>query len=190
MVIGDANVRQQLECGCALKCQQLIMRDYGFDIAEGELCELSKRNGWYHENGGVFMRDNGKLLGSFGIGYHHRQHCTLADVERELRQGHRVMASVNADKLHAAPEERFCHLEASHAVLISRVDRNEGLLYIADPMTGNVDEPCPIRWFLHAWRDSLFYMLATDSPACFCYDPDTHSMKELTISSNRENYVV
>ena len=176
---GDNNVKQQAEYGCAIKCQQLILRDYGFDIEEKELCEIAKRNGWYHEYEGIFMQNNGKLLGCFGIGYHHLQHNTVEDIVRELQQGHRVMVNVNADKLHEGPEVPFRHNEASHAVLITMVSKSDGCLFFTDPMTGNIDEPCPIEWFQNAWKDSVYYMLATEFPARFYYDPTTQSMKEI-----------
>lgn len=183
MVGNDNNLKQKAECGCAIKCQQLILRDYGFDIRVNDLYEIAKKNGWYH-GGGVFMHDNGKLLGCFGVEYHHLQHNTLEDIVRELQQRHQVMVNVNADKLHDGPEITFRHNEASHAVLITMVSERDGCIYFTDPMTGNIDETCPIDWFQNAWKDSSCYMLATDSPARFCYDPTTQSMKELSTSSN------
>ena len=143
----DSNVKQKVEYGCAIKCLQLILRDYGFEIEEKVLCEIAKGNGWYHEGGGVFMHDNGKLLGCFGIRYHHLQYNTVEDIVRELQQGHRVMVNVNADKLHDGPKVAFRHNEASHAVLITMVSRSDGCIFFTDPMTGNIDEPCPIDWF-------------------------------------------
>ena len=177
MVTGDDNVKQQAKNGCAVKCQQLILRDYGFEIGETELSELAKRNGWYREGEGVFMRNNGKLLGCFGIQYHHLQDNTVEDIARELQQGHRVMVNVNADKLHEGPEVTFRHYEATHAVLISMV--NGEFVFFIDPMTGNIDEPCHISWFENAWQDSFCYMLATECPARYRYDPTTQSMIEL-----------
>ena len=177
-------MKQKAEYGCAIKCQQLILRDYGFDIEENELYEIAKRNGWYHEGRGVFMHGNGKLLGCFNIGYHHLQHNTVEDIVRELQQGHRVMVNVNADKLHEGPEVAFRHNEASHAILITMVRKADGRILFTDPMTGNIDETCPIDWFQNAWKDSACYMLATDCPARFYYDPATQSMKGLLTLSN------
>ena len=176
---NDPNIRQAFPDSCVIKCQQLIMRDYGIDVSEDDLRAIAIKNGWYHEGKGVFMRDNGKLLGCFGIGYHHLQHSTIEEIESELNQEHRVMVNVNADKLHEGPEVSYQHHEASHAVLISRVSKDGESLFLTDPMTGNVEEPCPIAWFQYAWQDSVCYMLATDSPARFRYDPATQSMKDI-----------
>lgn len=184
MVRDDKNVKEQAKYGCAIKCQQLILRDFGYDIAEKELVEIAKDNGWYHHNKGILMCDNGKLLGCFGIGYHHLQYNTVEDVVRELKLGHRVMVNVNPDKLHDGPEVSFRHNEASHAVLITMVSESKGFIFFTDPMTGNIDDLCPIDWFQNAWNDSACYMLATDASALFRYDPATQSMKLLSTLSN------
>ncbi len=178
---NDYNIKQAFPNSCGIKCQQLILRDYGFDIAEKELIEIAKSNGWYHNDEGIFMCDNGKLLGCFGVGYHHLQHNTIEDIKNELNQGHRVMVNVNADKLHEGTEVIYRHNDASHAILISIVNKESGFVFFTDPMTGNVDERCPITWFQYAWQDSVCYMLATECPARFRYDPITQSMKELLI---------
>lgn len=174
----DPNIKQVFPNSCAIKCQQIILRDYGIDVSENELMDIAIRQGWFHDNNGMYMYDNGKLLGSFGIRYHHLQHNTVEDIAWELQQGHRVMVNVNADKLHEGPEVSFRHNEASHAVLITMVSISDGCLFFTDPMTGNIDEPCPIEWFQNAWKDSVCYMLATECPARFHYDPTTQSMKE------------
>ena len=178
---NDYNIKQAFPNSCGIKCQQLILRDYGIDVSEDDLRDIALKNEWYHDGKGIFMRDNGKLLGCFGIGYHHLQHNTIEDIENELNQGHRVMVNVNADKLHEGTEVIYRHNEASHAILISMVNKESGFVFFTDPMTGNVDEPCPITWFQYAWQDSVCYMLATECPARFRYDPITQSMKELLI---------
>lgn len=175
----DPNIKQVFPNSCAIKCQQIILRDYGIDVSENELMDIAIQYGWFNYALGMYMHDNGKLLGCFGIGYHHLQHSTVEDIAWELQQGHRVMVNVNADKLHEGPEVSFRHNEASHAVLITMVSKGDGCLFFTDPMTGNIDEPCPIEWFQNAWRDSVCYMLATDCPARFHYDPTTQSMKEI-----------
>lgn len=180
MIAADENTRQAFPCSCAIKCQQLILQDYGFYIDEADLCDIAKDNGWYSDAEGVFMHNNGKLLGCFGVKYHHQQYNTVEDIANELRLAHRVIANVNPDKLHYAPSESFRNNTASHSVLINHVDKESGKIFIIDPMSGNIDEPCPISWFLHAWADSLSYMLATDIPAAYQYNAITKTMISLT----------
>lgn len=159
--VNDEN-KHKYPNSCAIRCQQLILHDYGFDIQEEELFNLGKKNGWYREDEGVFMRDNGKLLGYFGLKYHHKQNNKMEDICRELELGHRVMVNVNPDKLHFSPRETFRFNIASHCILICDVDLKNNVVSFNDPMTDNVEERCPIDWFLHSWADSVYYMLATE----------------------------
>lgn len=181
MVADDEYARQAFPYSCAVKCQQLILLDYGIYVREADLCGIAKDNGWYNEAEGMFMCDNGKLLGCFGVDYHHRQHCSIDDMTTELSLEHRVMANVNPDKLHYAPSESFRNHIASHSVLIRGVDIKNENIFIIDPMSGNIDETCPIEWFIHAWADSLFYMLSTNTAALYCYDPMSKTMKPQTL---------
>ena len=61
-VTCDTNIIQGLPTSCAVKCQQIILRDYGFEIAENDLCIIASENGWFVPENGVRMQDNGKLL--------------------------------------------------------------------------------------------------------------------------------
>ena len=95
----DENILQSSPASCAIKCQQIILRDYGIDVSEEDLCRIAKENGWYDEKVGVYMHDNGKLLGCFRVGYTHSQHNDLQTIRKELDLGHRIMVSINNAKL-------------------------------------------------------------------------------------------
>lgn len=158
----NENMKHKYPNSCAIRCQQLILQDYGFDIEEDELCNIAKKNGWYREDEGIFMHNNGKLLEYFGLKYYHKQHNTIADICKEIELRHRVIVNVNPDKLHFAPSESFRYHIASHCIIINKVDLKNNVILITDPMTDNVEEPCSIDWFIHSWADSIYYMLATE----------------------------
>lgn len=169
----DSNIKQCSKASCAIKCQQLIMHDYGIDIPEKDLCNLAEEYGWYNIHEGVHMHDNGKLLGSFGIEYHHSQGNNLNDITNEIRQCHRIMVNVNSVKLSGAES---CHMEACHSVILSGID--EKFVYITDPAHGCINKPYTIDIFMHAWSDSYYYLLATNISAPFEYDPISKTMKD------------
>lgn len=177
MATGIINIKQSNNCGCAVKCQQLILRDYGFIISEDDLYEIAKDNGWFLETEGVYMRDNGKLLGCFGVEYHHSQYNTIESVVQELKMYHKVMVNINSYKIRVDNMSLINGI-VPHAVLLEHVDVYGKVVYITDPGTGNMCEPVPMVMFENAWHDSFCYMLATDNPAKYYYDADMQTLKE------------
>lgn len=170
--IPDENILQSYPASCAIKCQQIILRDYGIDVSEDDLCRIAKENGWYDENVGVYMHDNGKLLGCFGIEYHHSQGNNLAGIAFEICSKHRVMVNVNHAKL---AKKKDPYGQACHAMIITSL--NNDTVFVTNPSTGMMNEGYSYDLFEYAWKDSNNYMLATDSNAIFVYD---HSLKMMT----------
>lgn len=178
MKIFDINLLQKSAASCAIKCQQIIMRDYGIDVSEDSLCGIANRYGWYNEAAGMRMSDNGKLLGCFGIAYHHSQSNSVQDIRREIDEGHRVMVNVNRHKLY--DDNRFRNVcEASHAVIVRDIDLSRNVVVLTNPATGHIAETYALEIFDKAWIDSCRYMLATVSPAKYEYDSHTRSMREI-----------
>lgn len=171
--IPDKNILQSYPASCAIKCQQIILRDYGIDVSEEDLCRIAKENGWYDEDVGVYMHDNGKLLGCFGIGYHHSQGNDIVGIESEISRTHRVMVNINHAKLAGMYDQ---NAQACHAVIVSSLD--ESSVYIINPSTG-INEYYSKDLFEYAWKDSDNYMLATDTKAIFKYDHNSNMMIEL-----------
>ena len=171
--LPDENILQSSPASCAIKCQQIILRDYGIDVSEEDLCRIAKVNGWYDEKVGVYMHDNGKLLGCFGVGYTHSQHNDLQTIRKELALGHSIMVSVNQAKLAEKPD---IHNQASHSVVVNAM--NDTIVYITNPGSGNPYESIMIGLFITAWEDSCCYMLHTCDKAIYMYDPVLKIMVE------------
>lgn len=172
--IPDENILQSYPASCAIKCQQIILRDYGVDVSEEDLCRIAKENGWYDENVGVYMHDNGKLLECFDIGFTHSQYNTMQTMRRELTLGHRVMVNINHAKLAGKQD---IYNQASHSVVVNAVD--DTYVYVSNPGTGNANERFPIDVFCVAWEDSCFYMLSTAEKALYQYDSILKYMVEV-----------
>lgn len=153
-----ADLKQKYPDSCAIKCQELILRDYGIIVNEDELIAIAKRYGWFKDGVGVYMRHNGLLLAGFGIEYKHSQGNTLEAISRELFLSHRIMVNVNSQKL--LPETLIkLHEEACHAVLVTGIE-NENIIII-DPTDGSPNKRISRDKFLAAWKDSDCYMLTT-----------------------------
>lgn len=172
--IPDKNILQSYHASCAIKCQQIILRDYGIEVSEEDLCRIAKENGWYDENVGVYMHDNGKLLGCFGVGFNHSQNNTLQTMQMELTLEHRVMVNVNHAKLAGKLD---INNQASHSVVVNSVD--DTCVYVSNPGSGNPNESYPIDMFCMAWKDSCFYLLSTMEKAIYKYEPIRKIMVKL-----------
>lgn len=173
--IPDENILQSYPASCAIKCQQIILRDYGIDVSEDDLCRIAKENGWYDENVGVYMHDNGKLLGCFDVGFTHSQYNTMQTMQRELALGRRVMVNINHAKL-AGKQDIYD--QASHSVVVNAVD--DTYVYVSNPGSGNPNEKYPVDIFYIAWKDSCFYMLSTVEKAPYQYDSISRYMVEVS----------
>lgn len=171
----DENILQSYPASCAIKCQQIILRDYGIDVSEEDLCRIAKENGWYDENVGVYMHDNGKLLGCFDIDYHHSQNNSLLDIVRELSYNHRIIVNVNKDILYGKVKT-YLHNEGNHAVIIDEILDRNSTVRIIDTGIGDARKTYPNELFCKAWKESAFYMLTTEISAAYKYDSISKSM--------------
>lgn len=171
--LPDENILQSYPASCAIKCQQIILRDYGIDVSEEDLCRIAKEKGWYDEKSGVYMHDNGKLLGCFGVDYRHSQHNSLETIQKELALGHRIMVSINHAKLAGKQD---IYNQASHSVVVNAI--NEAVIYVTNPGSGNPNERITVDVFTTAWEDSCCYMLYTCSKAIYMYDFTSKTMVE------------
>ena len=91
-------IQQPDDHSCALRSQQIILRDFGIDIPFKDLEKIAKENGVYSDDG-TSMCDVGKVLDIAGVGMHQVIGCNMFDLTNELAQGHRVIVGVDANEL-------------------------------------------------------------------------------------------
>lgn len=171
---------------CAIRSQQIIMRDYGIQIPHDELIAYSAEQGWYDENG-TCKSAIGNLLSICGIGVHTSEDNNIYDLVKELQSGHRVIVGVDSHELWSEPgskEWEFYNSQdhADHALIVAglRIDPNhpeENTVILTDPGQGNVYIEYPMEHFVEAWKDANFYMMATNEPAPYQYNEETHMME-------------
>lgn len=181
----DENIFQGRDPICAIRCQEMILRDYGIQIPKEELTAYATEQGWYHGTG-TKPRFVGNLLETCNIGTH-SQHCdSVYDLINELKEGHRVIVGVDVCELRAEPgteEYEFYRnlTNADHALIVTSVNIDpehpeNSTVVLTDPGNGSIME-YDFERFAHSWKDSKYFMMATDEPAPYQYNADTQCME-------------
>ena len=185
--IKDLNILQPDDHSCALRAQQIILRDYGIDIPFEDLEQIAKNAGYYSDSG-TYQHDMGKVLEMAGVGMHQIEGGTVYDLTNELAQGHRIIVSVDADELWYNDKfkdkisnwisDRFGTQAGNHALIVAGVEvnpdnPNDVKVVLTDSGAGDLRVEYPLDQFMDAWQDSNYFMVATDVPAPYQYDAST-----------------
>lgn len=181
-------IYQGYKTTCAIRSQQIILRDYGIDMSQEQLIAMAEQNGWYSEKDGTPMGYVGFLLQSSGVGVHQQIDSTIYDLINELAQGHRIIVGVDSGELWAIRDgkiseqlkefwEDLWHGQngADHALIVAGVEVNpkypsDVTVVLTDPGTGDLRIEYSLDDFMDAWEDSKCFMVATDAPAPYQYD--------------------
>ena len=166
-------VDQGYDSSCAVRCQELIMREFGIYIPQEQLMKEAESHGWFTLEGGTPMEDVGKLLELYNIPVTQYEGANIFNLTAEIAKGHKIIVGVDADELWG--RTGFLHdlLESlgyetpNHALLVSGVDisdPNDVKVIITDPGTGDIAKAYPMQEFLDAWKDSNYFMVATNEP--------------------------
>lgn len=180
-------IKQPDDHSCALRSQQIVLRDFGIDIPFEDLEHYALDAGVYTENG-TYTYDIGKVVEMAGVGMHQVQGSTVYDLTNELAQGHRVIVSVDAyelwnndsisGKLSNWFNDVFGNQGGNHALIVAGVevnpsDPNDVKVVLTDPGAGRLRIEYPLDQFMDAWQDSNCFMAATDQAAPYQYDAAT-----------------
>jgi len=180
-------IQQPDDHSCALRSQQIVLRDFGIDIPFEDLERIALEAGVY-TNQGTYTCDIGKVLEIAGVGMHQVPGSTIYDLTNELAQGHRVIVSVDAHELWYNDSimgkmtnwfnDVFGEQGGNHALIVAGVEVNpddpsDVKVVLTDPGSGDLRIEYPLDQFMDAWQDSNCFMAATDDPAPYQYDPMT-----------------
>lgn len=172
----NPEVQQLYPDTCAIKSQQLILKDFGIDVSETQLVQTAKANGWYN-GGGTNPQYVGNLLNLAGIPVT-KQDGNVFTLVNELAQGHEVIVGVDADELwhNSSINEKlsnwfndvFGEQGGNHALIVAGIDTREPnniQVIVKDPGSGEDGKPYPLDQFMDAWSDTQCYMVSTDVAA-------------------------
>lgn len=201
----DPLIFQGYQPTCAIRSQQIVLRDYGIMFSQQQLKEYAQRNGWFppdSEDGGTPKQYVGNLLDACGIQTTRTEGATIYDIIAELRAGHRVIVGVDADELWIKNEpslllrlfgemgnrinDAYRDLlgiqGANHALVVAGVtvnpsDPSDLHVTLIDPGTGDVCIEYSWKDFEQAWNDGNHTMISTNEPAPFQYNYETHQME-------------
>lgn len=180
----DYNIFQGVEPTCAIRSQEIVLRDFGIQIPQEDLKNYATEMGWYDE--GTPEEAIGNLLETCNISTH-TAHCdSIYDLINELKDGHRVIVTLDADEIWAEPdslEYQFYKLikDPNHALIVTSIsvdpdNPENSKVTLTDPGSGSILE-YDMERFSHAWGDSDCYMMATDEPAPYQYNAETKQME-------------
>lgn len=182
----DASIFQGADPTCAIRSQQIILRDYGIQIPQDDLAQYSLEQGWYSENG-TAKHAIGNLLSMCGVGVHVSDGNSVFDIVNELQAGHRVIVGVDSHELWSEPgsdEWKFFNSinNADHALIVAGLkidgDNPENCsVILTDPGPGDAYIEYPMRHFIEAWKDADCYIMATDMPAPYQYNEEIGLME-------------
>lgn len=208
----DPNIDQGPQPSCAIRSQEIVLRDYGIAIPQEELIQYAIKNGWYDPDpvkGGTPRKYVGNILEACGIPTQRTENATIYDIISELRAGHRVIVSVDADELWIKKDpslvnrlfgdfknkvqDAFDTLNgvqgANHALIVAGVtvnpkDPSDIRVTLIDSGRGDACIEYKLSDFEEALEDSNHYMISTTIPAPYQYNYETREMEPSSFYTN------
>lgn len=201
----DPDIFQGYNNTCAIRAQEIVMRDYGILIPQDQLVQFATNKGWFDPDPNVGGTDKdfvGNILDANGLTTNRIDGASINEIIAELKAGHRVIVSVDADELWVKKEPNvfkmlfgqaknyisdsvhdFLGLEgANHALIVAGVNVNpvnpeDIKVVLIDSGTGDVCIEYDLKDFQDAWADGHCKMIATTIPAPFQYNYHTHELE-------------
>jgi hypothetical protein len=169
---GSEWLQQSTDFTCAVVSQQMILKDFGFDVSEAQLVYDSVSNGWLSDQG-TTIEDMGELLNYYGIPTHQGLGDGIESLLSELAQGHKVIVGVDSGELWATDFPFSDWIDggngADHAIVVNGIDTSDPsniMVYVNDPGDPvGAGRAYPLKQFMDAWDDSgRFYVSTSAAP--------------------------
>ncbi|MDJ0899709.1 MAG: hypothetical protein QNJ55_12950 [Xenococcus sp. MO_188.B8] len=178
---GQSSFIQQSHADtCAIRCQELILRDFGLNVPEDVLVNQAMEQGWYTPGGGTNPHEVGNLLELHGVQVNRYERANIFTLTSELAKGNRVIIGVDSGELwnkgfSEELEDQMGIQGADHALIVSGIDTSDPddvKVILTDPGSGDIAKEYPMEQFIDAWKDSNCFMVATVEPAPLAFNPE------------------
>lgn len=189
----DSNIYQRHYSTCAIRSQEIVLRDFGIQIPEDELAHYAYEKGWYSGTG-TTMKNIGNILEECGVHVHSSVNNSVSDLMHELKEGHRVIVCVDSKELYAEPGSKEWEFFNSinhpdHALIVAglKIDplnHDNDMVVLTDPGKGNAYIEYPLDHFVDAWGDARCFMMATNDAAPYQYNEVQHTMEMSNFASD------
>ena len=151
---------------CAIRAQQMVLRNYGIEVGIDELTELAKKQGWFEEGKGSAFDFVGELLNHYGVAAVQMRNAGVYHIMHELSQGHKIIVGVDAEDDQA---------EAQHVMLVAGIDTTDPddlKVVVKDPSHPEHDETYSSNEFMQRWQHTGCFMVATKQAAPLAANPE------------------
>lgn len=153
---------------CAIRAQQMVLRNYGVEVSVEELTALAKKQGWFEEGKGSAFDFVGELLNYYGVETVQMRNAGVYHIMHELSQGHKIIVGVDAD----APSDTAL---AQHVMLVAGIDTTDPdrlKVVVRDPSHPESDETYTASDFMERWKQTGCFMVSTKQPAPLSANPE------------------
>ena len=162
---------------CAIKAQQMVLRNYGIEVSVEELTELAKKNGWFEEGKGSAFDFVGELLNTYGVEAVQMRNAGIYHIMHELSQGHKIIVGVDDDSpiQETDADEAFGFDGAQHVMLvvgIDTTDKDNLKVVVRDPSHPEKDQVYDAKDFMQRWNNTGCFMVATKQAAPLSANPE------------------
>ena len=153
------------EMDCAIKAQQMVLRNYGVEVSLEELTELAKQRGWFEEGAGTAFDYVGELLNTYGVESVQMRNAGVYHIMHELSQGHKIIVGVDS------PDDR----PEQHVILVAGIDTtdpNNLQVIVSDPAHPGQEQRYSANEFMQHWKQTGCFMVATKQAAPLSSNPE------------------
>ena len=161
---------------CAIKAQQMVLRNYGIEVSVEELTELAKKNGWFEEGKGSAFDFVGELLNTYGVEAVQMRNAGIYHIMHELSQGHKIIVGVDDDLSGQDDTNAAFGFEgAQHVMLvvgIDTTDKDHLNVVVRDPSHPEKDQVYEAKDFMQRWNNTGCFMVATKQAAPLSANPE------------------
>ena len=165
---------------CDIECEEYILLSMGYDVSKKTLLDDAYLNRWMKEKG-MPIYNIGRLLEKSKLSVARRYNSSLDELEKLLGKDNKIIAVVNSRKLlnkatstnDPAPD---------HAVVVLKVSKEDNLVWLFDPQTGNDTDTFTLAEFANAWADSQNFMVVANEQDRFVYTPQPINVDDAELS--------